>query len=515
LPNIRLIDAVSPKSSSELKGIETLKNQKVATIKYLANLDPIGPIHRAIQEIKCNLEDIAYEGANSVCDTRLFECQSKSKLEDKFLTPNIRPTKKKISRMLLYPNHSVAKYQLSSFEDEVLIANKNSSSTIKSSLFRMRDRKLVECTVILERKLLTIVDFDNKCTQVFTLLFSYSKLEKPAVLEGITYYPINIHCDREGTTNLYCISEPEQKMWSNYLNGKNSTFNQDAYEYQSVIHRGINTLIQMAINNKTGEKVAIKTINKNLISDASQIKNQIDMLNMVKHQNIVELLETVEDLNSISFVFKYLEGPNLSICMTKPLPNNLIYNIMSAISSAVYSLKEYGIVHRDIELSSIIFSKNDLNSEVKLINFSLLGLCNNGDFLDGFKGSLRFVAPEIISQRKCDCLADVWSLGVVFYAMLSTKLPFEGDSANDVMDCILHKEPDYEKCSLKNRPKEAVDLVRSMLTKDPKQRITIDEVVLHPYFSKEKEAISRVNPKDKLMMFKMFSRSLKNLQDSK
>jgi calcium-dependent protein kinase len=350
---------------------------------------------------------------------------------------------------------------------------------------------------------------------VFTLLFSYTKPESPAIIDGITYYPINIHCDKEGSTNLYCSSEPEQKMWLNYLNGKNSSFNQDSYEYQSVIHRGINSIIQLAINKKTGEKVAIKTINKTLISDPNQVKNQIDMLNMVKHQNIVELLETVEEFNSISLVFKYLEGPNLSICLAKPLPNNLIYNIMSAISSAVYSLKEYGIVHRDIELASIIFSKNDLNSEVKLINFELVGLCSNGDFLDGFKGSLRFVAPEIISHRKCDCLADVWSLGVVFYAMLSTKLPFEGDSANEVMDCILHKEPDYDKGSLKNRPKEAVHLLRKMLTKDPKQRMTIDEVVLHPYFSKEKEAISRVNPKDKLMMFKMFSRSLKNLQDTK
>jgi tRNA A-37 threonylcarbamoyl transferase component Bud32 len=509
MPCISLIDEVSQNDCQLLLSGETLTNQNVATIKYLKHLDSIAPIYKAIKKIKDNLEDIADEKCNVSCEIRMFEVKCKTKMEDKFFTPCMKPTKKRISRLLLPNSFNPIKNLAAPNNDLVAVASQKSSNIIKSSLFRFKKDKLIECQVVLQRKYLTITDLDTKETQVFTLLYAYLMQENNITLDGHIYYPISIYCTRLKSITLYCSSQSEQKMWSSYFNGSQSKSISEQYDVQKQIHKGINCTLHLAVNKSTGEKVVIKEIQKNPTIEQSQLKNQVDVLNMLKHPHIVELLDVVEIFNSVSLIFKYLEGPDLSICLTKPFPDALIRTIIYAISSALFSLKDNGIVHRDIQLSNIMFSKNDLASEVKLISFSLLGLCINGEFLDGVKGSLRFVAPEIISQRKCNYRADVWSLGVVFYAMLSTKLPFEGDSANDVMKSILNNEPDYNKGELKNRPQESINLLKRMLIKDPAGRIDIENVLLDSYLSNGKEI--DVNPQDKMKMYRLFSNSLKCL----
>lgn len=133
------------------------------------------------------------------------------------------------------------------------------------------------------------------------------------------------------------------------------------------------------------------------------------------------------------------------------------------------------VVHRDIKLENVLLDK-DFN--VKLADFGLSNLMEDGKFLKTSCGSPDYAAPEVISNTNyCGPPVDVWGCGVLLYALVSAALPFDEPNYADLFNCIRNADyttPFYFSGELK-------DLVARILNPDPVSRATIKQIFKHPW----------------------------------
>ena len=150
--------------------------------------------------------------------------------------------------------------------------------------------------------------------------------------------------------------------------------------------------------------------------------------------------------------------------------------IFKQLVKSIKYLHSNNIIHRDIKLDNILI---DLNNNIKLCDFGISKKINKGDILTDQCGTPAYIAPEIISSEKGyeGPPVDLWSSGVVLYAMLSGTVPFRANNHNDLHKLIIKG---YFS-EIKDISREAKDLLHSLLEVNPKKRITVDQVLEHPW----------------------------------
>lgn len=134
--------------------------------------------------------------------------------------------------------------------------------------------------------------------------------------------------------------------------------------------------------------------------------------------------------------------------------------------------KTSNITHRDLKCENVLL---DINNNIRLIDFGFAHDLNS--LMTTPCGSPFYIAPEIIMNQKYDKAVDIWSMGIILYAISAGNLPFMSDNIQLVYKMITLMEPKYPK----NFSLELIDLLQKMMNKDPKQRITIEEILEHPW----------------------------------
>ena len=191
----------------------------------------------------------------------------------------------------------------------------------------------------------------------------------------------------------------------------------------------------------------------------------------------------------IYLVMEWLgDGCNLSNWMSSTRENRSLDSVKCIIKKlieAVEYLKQVEIAHHDIKLDNLIF--NESNQTVKLIDFGVSEYCPNDESYCAF-GTPAYQAPEILTRSNpCKAISghksDMWSLGVVAYQLANPegKLPFEGESVMEVFDGIIHDKPNFS--IIKND--KLRDLIKKLLKKNPKSRLTASEALKHPFITDE------------------------------
>jgi len=187
-------------------------------------------------------------------------------------------------------------------------------------------------------------------------------------------------------------------------------------------------------------KVAIKAIpKKKLGKNLKAIKQEINILWKLDHPNIVKYHETYENDEFLYIVMEYCSGGDLFDLITKrskgePLKESVIAEIMKDLLLAINHCHENKVVHRDIKAENVMVGED---GTIKLIDFGLS--CQNTSKqskMSDIVGTPYYVAPEVLKgnySSKCD----LWSLGVLFYILLSGYLPFNGETASDVYEKVL------------------------------------------------------------------------------
>ncbi|KAI2798343.1 hypothetical protein BLOT_015003 [Blomia tropicalis] len=240
-------------------------------------------------------------------------------------------------------------------------------------------------------------------------------------------------------------------------------------------------VVRMATHLITRQKVAIKIINKVKVGkDLFRVKTEIEALKILQHDNIAKLLQVIEDSINIYLVMEYCSGGELFdyLLSKRHLSETESRRFIISLLNVLSYVHGKGFAHRDIKPENILL---DEKSNIKLIDFGLAansGSAGSLECLSTCCGSPAYVAPELLEGRKYSGPAvDVWSTGVLLYTILTGNLPFNDNNTKALYRKI--KAGDFTMPLFFNR--NLKDLLRKMLATDPKMRITIPQIMEHPW----------------------------------
>ncbi|KAM9704628.1 LOW QUALITY PROTEIN: hormonally up-regulated neu tumor-associated kinase [Menidia menidia] len=261
-------------------------------------------------------------------------------------------------------------------------------------------------------------------------------------------------------------SFPHSKRVGSYLVGK-------------MINRGSFAKVMEGLHIGTGEKVAIKVIDKKKARQDSYVlknmKREPRIHQMIRHPHVVVLLETLETENSYYMAMELCAGGDLMdrICERKRLEEREVRRYTRQILSAVEHLHKHGIVHRDLKIENFLL---DEHNNIKIVDFGLSNTLRADslslELLSTQCGSPAYAAPELLAHRKYGPKVDVWSVGVSMFAMLTGTLPFTVEPFN--IKQLHQKMVNGEISSIPSDvSKGAVSFVLSLLEPDPAKRPSV------------------------------------------
>ncbi|CAL7934142.1 unnamed protein product [Xylocopa violacea] len=254
------------------------------------------------------------------------------------------------------------------------------------------------------------------------------------------------------------------------------------YDLEKTIGSGGFAKVKLATHIATGEKVAIKIMDKtSLGDDLPRVKLEVQALKTLLHQHICRLYQVIETDSHYFMIIEYCSGGELfdHIVEKNRLSETESRKFFRQIVSAVAYLHSLGYAHRDLKPENVLLDRDE---NLKLIDFGLCAKPKNGihSHLQTSCGSPTYAAPELILGKKyLGSEVDIWSMGVLLYALLCGFLPFDDNSIESLYRKILsgkYNEPSWLSSSSKR-------LIRAMLQVDPKKRITIQELCNHHWIT--------------------------------
>ncbi|XP_001355447.2 5'-AMP-activated protein kinase catalytic subunit alpha-2 [Drosophila persimilis] len=234
----------------------------------------------------------------------------------------------------------------------------------------------------------------------------------------------------------------------------------------------------------TRVKVAVKILNRQKIKSldvVGKIRREIQNLKLFRHPHIIKLYQVISTPSDIFMIMEYVSGGELFDYIVKhgKLQEHQARRFFQQIISGVDYCHRHMIVHRDLKPENLLL---DHNMHVKIADFGLSNMMLDGEFLRTSCGSPNYAAPEVISGKLyAGPEVDIWSCGVILYALLCGTLPFDDEHVPTLFRKIksgIFPIPEYLN-------KQVVNLVCQMLQVDPLKRANIEEIKKHEWFQKE------------------------------
>ena len=232
---------------------------------------------------------------------------------------------------------------------------------------------------------------------------------------------------------------------------------------------------------------AAKEIIKNK-SSYDRIKNEIDIYEYLKHDNIVNQKEHFIYNDTQYLIFEFCENRDLSylIDQRKKLKEIEVQYYITQLIQALIHLHDRNIVHRDLKLGNIFLTGK---MELKLGDFGLAKkLSFRDEKISEMVGTPSYMAPEILENMGYSLEVDIWSLGVIMYYLIIGKLPFNKKNQEDIKSVSYT----FPKKAIISRA--AKSLIEQILKKDPKERPSLKQILRHDFFTLGR-SIPRLIPK--------------------
>lgn len=256
------------------------------------------------------------------------------------------------------------------------------------------------------------------------------------------------------------------------------------YKLGKTLGHGSFGKVKIAEHVLTGYKVAVKILNRRKLKNPEmeeKVRREIKICRLFVHPHIIRLYEVIETPLDIYVVMEYVKSGELFDYIVEKgrLHENEARKIFQQIISGVEYCHRNMVVHRDLKPENILL---DSRGNVKVADFGLSNIMRDGHFLKTSCGSPNYAAPEVVSGKLyAGSEVDVWSCGVILYALLCGTLPFDDENIPNLFKKI--------KSGIYTLPSHlspgARDLIPRMLVVDPMKRITISELRQHHWFKSQ------------------------------
>ncbi|KAL3718556.1 hypothetical protein ACJRO7_003650 [Eucalyptus globulus] len=265
------------------------------------------------------------------------------------------------------------------------------------------------------------------------------------------------------------------------------------YTIGKELGRGQFGVTHLCTHKQTGQQFACKTIAKRKLvnkEDIEDVRREVQiMYHLTGQPNIVELKGAYEDKHSVHLVMELCAGGELfdRIISKGHYTERAAASLLRTIVQILHTCHSMGVIHRDLKPENFLLLNKDENSPLKATDFGLSVFFKQGDVFKEIVGSAYYIAPEVL-KRRYGPEADIWSIGVMLYILLSGVPPFWAESENGIFNAILRGQLDFTSDPWPSISPVAKDLVRKMLNSDPKQRLTAFQVLSHPWIKEDGEA---------------------------
>ncbi|KAE9295957.1 hypothetical protein PF001_g17090 [Phytophthora fragariae] len=270
------------------------------------------------------------------------------------------------------------------------------------------------------------------------------------------------------------------------------------YVLGETIGKGTFGKVKLGLHLLTGEKVAVKILEKKRIiqaADVERVAREIKILKRNRHQNVIQLYEVIDSPDNIFLIMEHVDGGEMFeyiVAHHRIREPEAAFLFRQIVDGLAY-LHSNEITHRDLKPENLLLQSNRSHSHrqqqqpatpstllVKIVDFGLSNIHDGGRLLRTACGSPCYAAPEMIQGRMYHGpIADMWSLGVVLFAMVCGFLPFEDSNTNLLYKKILsanYKMPTFLSAN-------AQDLIRRILETDPEKRYTVEKIRQHPWLA--------------------------------
>uniref|UniRef100_A0A3B5A471 SNF-related serine/threonine-protein kinase n=1 Tax=Stegastes partitus TaxID=144197 RepID=A0A3B5A471_9TELE len=253
------------------------------------------------------------------------------------------------------------------------------------------------------------------------------------------------------------------------------------YDLDKTLGRGHFAVVKLARHVFTGEKVAVKVIDKTKLDPVARghLFQEVRCMKMVQHPNVVRLYEVIDTATKLYLILELGDGGDMYDCIMKHdggLSEEVAKCYFAQIVHAISYCHRLHVVHRDLKPENVVFFEKQ--GVVKLTDFGFSNRFQPGKKLNTSCGSLAYSAPEILLGDEYDAPAvDIWSLGVILFMLVCGQPPFQ--EANDsetltmIMDCKYTVPPHISTACR--------DLIGHMLQRDPKKRATLEQIEGHQW----------------------------------
>ena len=267
------------------------------------------------------------------------------------------------------------------------------------------------------------------------------------------------------------------------LNSINVTISDIHYKILKKLGEGMFSTVKLATHSLTGEKVAIKILEKTKVTkieEKERINRELAIMRKLNHYNIVKLYQIVETKLTIYLIQENVQGKEFMEYLTKKgkLKEVEACKFFHQIISGLEYIHQCGIAHRDFKPENILITNDE--TVLKIIDFGLSNMYKNNQLLKTACGSPCYAPPEMIKEEDYDgAKSDIWSAGIILYLMLCGKLPFYHEQNEIMYEKILSgkfEHPNY----LSDKAKDILDKIIEL---DPKKRLNFEEIKSHPWFN--------------------------------
>ncbi|XP_056643992.1 phosphorylase b kinase gamma catalytic chain, skeletal muscle/heart isoform [Diorhabda carinulata] len=296
------------------------------------------------------------------------------------------------------------------------------------------------------------------------------------------------------------------------------------YEPKEILGRGISSTVRRCIEKETGKEFAAKIIDLSTsdgINDSSTLEGTKQEVNILRHvaghPYIIELQDVFESSTFIFLVFELCKHGELFDYLTSvvALSEKKTRYIMKQIFEGVQHIHSMHIVHRDLKPENILL---DDNLNIKITDFGFAKVLNEGEVLYDLCGTPGYLAPETL---RCNMLedasgysfeVDIWACGVIMYTLLVGCPPFWHRKQMIMLRNIMEGKYSFSSPEWADISEAPKDLIRKLLVVNPKDRISIENALQHPFFQSVKPQITKFNARRKFQWVVLVVRSVIRIQ---